>query len=155
MARKNYFPLALGLTIIGSFIMASGINRVRVQNILEKQGISVQGELQAAEMSGEDTLSPRRFYKLHINYLGHQGKFGVDRETFRRYTRDGSIVPGTTVEILYLEQNPETAEVKEMMGKWFYQFPDGPGSRIIVGSIFLLSGLVSWIQFIQRRIRRR
>lgn len=52
MARKNYFLLALGLTVIGSLMMASGINRVRVQNILEKQGISVQGELQAAEMSG-------------------------------------------------------------------------------------------------------
>ena len=100
MARKNYFPLALGLTIIGSFMMASGINQVRVQNILEKQGISVQGELQAAEMSGGVPPGIKRFYKLHINYLGHHGKFGVDRETFRRYTRDGSIVPGTTVEIL-------------------------------------------------------
>jgi len=59
-----------------------------------------------------------------------------------------------TIEILYLEQNPETAEVKEMMGKWFYQFPDGPGSSIIAGSIFLLFGLVGWIEFIQRRIRK-
>ena len=77
MARKNYFPLALGLTIIGSFIMASGINRVRVQNILEKQGISVQGELQAAEMSGGDNPPPgiKRFYKLHINYLGLQALY--------------------------------------------------------------------------------
>ena len=33
MARKNYFPLASGLTVIGSFMMASGINQVRVQNI--------------------------------------------------------------------------------------------------------------------------
>ena len=71
MARKNYFPLALGLTIIGSFIMASGINRVRVQNILEKQGISVQGELQAAEMSGGDNPPPgiKRFYKIAHKFI--------------------------------------------------------------------------------------
>ena len=45
MAIKDIL-LAFGLAAFGGWLMKAGIDGIRAQNTLEKQGITVQGELQ-------------------------------------------------------------------------------------------------------------
>ncbi len=45
MAIKDIL-LAFGLAAFGGWLMKAGIDDIRAQNTLEKQGITVQGELQ-------------------------------------------------------------------------------------------------------------
>ena len=49
MAIKDTL-LAFGLAAFGGWLMKAGIDDIRAQNTLEKQGITVQGELQKVEV---------------------------------------------------------------------------------------------------------
>ena len=83
-------------------------------------------------------------YEFSIDYQGRQGHFSIDKETFKRYTHGDTFTPGTPIEILYLEKDPGTAEVKEMVGKWFYGWFGGPGGHIILSLFPLILGLL-WL----------
>ena len=141
MAIKDTL-LAFGLAAFGGWLMKAGIDDIRAQNTLEKQGITVQGELQKVEVR-KGIFSGTR-YEFSIDYQGRQGHFSIDKETFKRYTHGDTFTPGTPIEILYLEKDPGTAEVKKMVGKWFYGWFGGPGGHIILSLFPLILGLL-WL----------
>lgn len=143
MAIKDTL-LALGFTAFGGFLMSHGIHKIRNQQTLEKHGVSVVGKLSNVEIH-KGTFSGTS-YNFWIDYQGRRGYFSIDKEGFRRYTHGDTFTPGTPIEILYLEKEPGTAEIKEMMGKWFYGWGDGPGYTIVISLFPLIIGLL-WLWY--------
>lgn len=125
---------------------------VREQPVLRQNGVEVIGKLKEAEAIEYLSFTIRR--KLTVQYLGtYSSDFAVNKEVFQRYVKDNKFVDNTPISVRYLPDDPNTAELSEMLGNTFYL--GGPGMDLIAIGVLFIFFVIAIFATLIRGVRDR